>query len=363
VTELAAHMAPVAKLLFGEPNRQLSNGKELRYGNHGSLSVDLDAGTWFDHEGKVGGGVLDLVRRQLRCDRGAALDWLRENAGLAPAPERPKRAKRRVVARYVYTDAEGRPLYRVLRWEPKSFSQERYEDGGWVGGRGAMRGVDRTLYRLPEVLAADQVVIVEGEKDADNLRAAGLVATTNAEGAEKWQARFAAILAGKRTVVIPDNDDTGRKHAARIAASLRGKAASVKVLALDGLPEKGDVSDWLDQDHTADELRALIAEAPEWEPPPEVEEKPGRPPEEEEPPDPREAAEDKRPPRTSGRSSASTPAACTSTPSRRRRCWGVPPTATRSRASTAAATCSCGPAGSSTAPSWSGPASSAHPAR
>src|SRR5205823_5672164 len=101
------------------------------------------------------------------------------------------------------------------------------EDGGWVGGKGAMKGVERTLYGLPEVLAADEVAIVEGEKDADNLRAAGLVATTNVEGAEKWQARFAAILAGKRAIVIPDNDDAGRRHAARIAASLRGKAASV----------------------------------------------------------------------------------------------------------------------------------------
>src|SRR5437764_9472655 len=101
--ELAPHMQPVAAALLGEPNRHLSNGKELRYGSHGSLSVDLEAGTWFDHEAKAGGGVLDLVRRQLRCDRSAALDWLREKAGLAAAPEQPKRAKRRVVARYVYT--------------------------------------------------------------------------------------------------------------------------------------------------------------------------------------------------------------------------------------------------------------------
>src|SRR3954452_1634978 len=113
MTELDAHMGPVAKLLLGEPNRKLSNGRRLRYGNHGSLSVDLDAGTWFDHEGKVGGGVLDLVRRQLRCDRHGALDWLHQNADLEPAPERPRRAKRQIVARYVYTDAEGRPLYRV----------------------------------------------------------------------------------------------------------------------------------------------------------------------------------------------------------------------------------------------------------
>src|SRR3954453_18820666 len=153
--ELAQHMRPVAAALLGEPNRLLSNGKELRYGSHGSLSVDIEAGTWFDHEHGGGGGVLDLVRRQLRCDRRGALDWLREKAIIAPRPEqreRPKRAKRargRVVARYVYTDAEGRPLYRVLRWEPKGFSQERLEDGGWVGGKGALGGGGGVLHRLP----------------------------------------------------------------------------------------------------------------------------------------------------------------------------------------------------------------------
>ncbi|HEX3312304.1 MAG TPA: hypothetical protein VHS32_39180, partial [Streptosporangiaceae bacterium] len=61
--EFGPRMSIVAQLLLGEPNCHLSNGKELRYGTHGSLSVDLGAGRWFDHENKVGGGVLDLVQR------------------------------------------------------------------------------------------------------------------------------------------------------------------------------------------------------------------------------------------------------------------------------------------------------------
>ena len=44
-------------------NRNLSKPpKDVRYGNHGSLSVDLTVGRFFDHENNVGGGVLDLVR-------------------------------------------------------------------------------------------------------------------------------------------------------------------------------------------------------------------------------------------------------------------------------------------------------------
>src|SRR4051812_4181633 len=263
--ELAPHMQPVAAALLGEPNRHLSNGKELRYGAHGSLSVNLEAGTWFDHENKVGGGVLDLVERQLRSVRPGALAWLRERGFVddTPAEERPKKRARRVVARYVYEDEQGRPRHRTVRWEPKGFSQERYEDGRWIGGKGALKGVERVLYHEAELAGAAEVIVTEGEKDCDRLRSLGLVATTCAEGSGKWQPRFARVLAGKRVVVLPDNDDAGRKHAGKVAAGLRGKAASVKVLELPGLPEKGDVSDWLDAGGAADELRRLIAGAEE----------------------------------------------------------------------------------------------------
>ena len=47
-------------------------------------------------------------------------------------------------------------------------------------------------------------------------------------------------------VVLPDNDEPGRRHAEKVAKSLWSKAASIKVLKLPGLPDKGDVSDWLD---------------------------------------------------------------------------------------------------------------------
>src|SRR5947209_4566507 len=202
LTEFGVRMGPVAKLLLGEPNPELSNGHELRYGSHGSLSVDLDAGTWFDHEGKVGGGVLDLVRRQLRCDQAGALDWLREKAILEPRPERPRRAKGRVVARYLYEDTQGRPRHRTLRWNPRGFSQQRFEDGRWIGGKGALNGVERVLYHEKDLIAAAEVIVVEGEKDADRLRSLGFAATTCAEGARKWRPEYAETPGCKCVVVI-----------------------------------------------------------------------------------------------------------------------------------------------------------------
>jgi putative DNA primase/helicase len=54
-------MEPVALRLLGEPNQK--RGDEWRYGNRGSLSIDLTNGRWFDHEANKGGGVFDLIRR------------------------------------------------------------------------------------------------------------------------------------------------------------------------------------------------------------------------------------------------------------------------------------------------------------
>ena len=48
-------------------------------------------------------------------------------------------------------------------------------------------------------------------------------------------------------VVIPDNDAKGKAHAQTIAASVKPFAERVKLVELPGLPEKGDVSDWLEE--------------------------------------------------------------------------------------------------------------------
>jgi len=72
--DFASLMEPVAARLLGEPNRRLSKPpKDIRYGNHGSLAIDLSNGCFFDHENGCGGGVIDLVASQLNCDRDTAI--------------------------------------------------------------------------------------------------------------------------------------------------------------------------------------------------------------------------------------------------------------------------------------------------
>ena len=68
-------MGPVALHLLGEANAKLSGPKDLRFGKYGSLAVDLEKGTYFDHEQKEGGGVIDLVCRERGlANREAAVD-------------------------------------------------------------------------------------------------------------------------------------------------------------------------------------------------------------------------------------------------------------------------------------------------
>ena len=83
--------------------------------------------------------------------------------------------------------------------------------------------MSRVLYRLPELLRADPsipVYIAEGEKDVDHLVDLGLVATCNPGGAGNWKPQFSRFLRGRTVIILPDNDDAGRRHAEQIARSL-----------------------------------------------------------------------------------------------------------------------------------------------
>ena len=186
----------------------------------------------------------------------------------SPAPIVAAPAPRRTIDRtWDYTDEAGNRLFQVVKYKPKGFSQRQSDgDGGWLPN---MTGARLVPYRLPDIINAntDRVIFVgEGEKDADVLAALDLIATCNPMGDGKWRDEYSVYLIDRRVVILPDNDDAGRKHAEQVAASLHGIAASVRVLALPGLPEKGDVSDWLANGGTRKELRRLVDATPEWAP-------------------------------------------------------------------------------------------------
>ena len=197
--------------------------------------------------------------------KGWSLKELAEHFGL-PAPV-PARAARATVVTYDYRDEGGTLRYQVVRQHPKKFTQRQPDPTASDGWRYNIQGVERLPYRLPELLAADKtawVFVVEGEKDVDRLLGLGGVATCNSGGAGKWRGEHTRQLAGRAVAVIADNDEAGRKHAYDVASQLQGIALVVKVLDLPELAEHGDVSDWLDQGHTVQELEAKAAAADPW---------------------------------------------------------------------------------------------------
>jgi putative DNA primase/helicase len=186
---------------------------------------------------------------------------LKDLAGPCRIDQTPKR----IVNTYDYRDENGNLLFQTLRYEPKNFMQRRPNgSGGWIPD---LQGVRRVIYRLPEVVKADEVWFAEGEKDADNLVAIELCGTTSPLGAGKWQGLAEKFhihepLKGKTVYVLPDNDQQGRHHAEDVACSLRGFAASARIIDLPGLSEKGDVSDFIEM-HGADKAKALLLELAE----------------------------------------------------------------------------------------------------
>jgi RecA-family ATPase len=218
----------------------------------------------------------DVVVHSFAGDEWKAIKDAWRRAGLLPnrASESnrpaPAASPGRVVAHFDYTNENGRVLYRIERVEPgrngrrKDF-RVRHPDssGGWAAG---LNGFEPVPYHLADVAGSapeEPIFIVEGEKKADALVKLGRVATCNPFGAGKWPASFARHLAGRHVVILPDNDAPGRAHAEDVAAKIRDTVASVVRVDLPGLPDKGDIIDWLATGGTAEGLTLLVEGARE----------------------------------------------------------------------------------------------------
>ena len=200
---------------------------------------------------------------------------VRHDPSPADANGHASRRKRKIVETYDYRSAKGNVEYQSVRYDPKDFAQRRPDGrGDYIWN---LDGVERVLYRLPELQVAnldEMVYVPEGEKDVDLLAKLGLVATTNPQGAGNWRDEFTAALKRRHVAILQDNDEAGRKHAEKVARSLYGEAASLKVVVLPDLPEGGDVSDWLNAGNSVDDLLRIVDERPQWEPPPSTDDTP-----------------------------------------------------------------------------------------
>ena len=243
------HIKEIALDLLGEPNKKLSTDKELRFGTYGSMSVDLEKGTFFSHEDNEGGGTIDLVKRYVNDH----VDYLKKY-------EEPKN-RDNIKDIYPYTDKDGKTLYEVVRFEPKTFRPRRMNGTGYVWN---LQGVVQVPYRLKDIYdKRDEIIyIVEGEKDANTLAKMGYVATTNCFGASNWKVELNSHFSGRDCVIVPDNDDEGRKHADKVVEQLKSVCSSLKVVHLPVANQKEDITDYFGWLGSKDEFDKLVKDAP-----------------------------------------------------------------------------------------------------
>jgi putative DNA primase/helicase len=174
----------------------------------------------------------------------------------------------RLVKSWAYHNADGTESFVVLRFDytdgnpdekpDKTFRPIHREGAGYVEGDppGLL-----PLYGLTTLDGNALVTIHEGEKSADAARSIGLCATTSAHGSKSPDKTDFGPLAGRDVMILPDNDPPGRKYGTKVRDILLGlkPRARVRIVMLPGLPEHGDIYDWIEQ-HDATEPEALRAQ-------------------------------------------------------------------------------------------------------
>lgn len=281
IDDIIAALTREGKL--GAPTPGPAKNGEMRFGSKGSLRITIagsERGNWHDYESAKGGSdPFSLIAAKSGYDNKQTAEWIRTELGLVwsraqvgyieISATRTTSDLGPILATYDYHDERVALLFQVVRYPDHQFRQRRPDGkGGWIWKRGDARLV---LYHLPEVIAQraranghpPRVYITEGEKDCDRLRHDwGVVATCNPGGASKgdskWRGEYNQYFTGCDVVILADNDEVGRHHAAAVATNLRPDAACVRIVNFDGLDEHGDVSDWLDRGGTQSDLEDLL---------------------------------------------------------------------------------------------------------
>ena len=260
--ELIARLDAVLAMLF--PAGKSRRGKFVigdALGSPGdSLEVVLTgakAGLWTDRAEGSGGDIFDLIAMHHRLDAQSefarVLDEASRLLGRAQTlpTAKPKKAPPMddlgpATAKWDYLDADGQLIAVVYRYDPPGGKKEFRP---WDAKRRKPAPPEpRPLYHQPGIVTADTVVLVEGEKCAQALIDAGIIATTAMHGANApvdktdW-----SPLTGKALLLWPDKDVPGWEYATAAAqAALAVGATSCDVLLPpDDRPEGWDAADAL----------------------------------------------------------------------------------------------------------------------
>ena len=162
-----------------------------------------------------------------------------------------KQVQGTIESEHSYGDLQGTEVLRIFRcWTNagKVFRPVSSLPGGYV-----LKALmtPRPIYSLPEIVKAEMVVVVEGEKCADALRKYGFCVTTSPFGAKSAGQADWTALAGKIIILWPDNDLEGHEYMRQVAAILEQLDPPAKISIINpcdlDLIEKEDCADFISQ--------------------------------------------------------------------------------------------------------------------
>jgi 5S rRNA maturation endonuclease (ribonuclease M5) len=165
-----------------------------------------------------------------------------------------------LVHAWIYCATDGAPFGVVGRYQNGSNKKNivpffKRNGSSWTAG---IDLTPRPLFGLDKLAAQSKdkaVFIVEGEKAAAALHSIGICAVSSLGGSQAaTKADWTPLDGYKLAYLMPDNDEPGEHYARDVYTALSALELppDVKLARLSGLPEGGDVVDWL-QNH-----------APEW---------------------------------------------------------------------------------------------------
>lgn len=227
--------------------RETSNGWEA----HCPCRSDDEVPSLSISEDASNGNILLTCHRGNPCSAKEICESMNVPMTALFAPKKEKRKENlTLVATYDYHDENGALLFQKLRYVDEDGKKRFYQrkrdpkaKGGWDYKLG---DTPKVLYNLPAVLDAvkngKDIIVVEGEKDADTLTALGHVATSPPNGAGKWLPIHTEALKGARIDVFADNDEPGKDHALMVKRELEAVGCDVAVFVC---PDSKDISDHL----------------------------------------------------------------------------------------------------------------------
>ncbi|WP_250674422.1 CHC2 zinc finger domain-containing protein (plasmid) [Paraclostridium ghonii] len=160
---------------------------------------------------------------------------------------------------YFYKNKDNDPVLARLKYKNKETCKKKFRQANIID-KGDYYSLDfrkdhekhNLLYNMPMLLKNihenKEVFIAEGEKDADNMRRLGFVATTCRE-INSVDDEVLEPLYGGKLVVLNDNDTAGKTHLSNLRKRLIKNVKSFKNLKLKeiiDIGEKADISDFID---------------------------------------------------------------------------------------------------------------------